>query len=275
MKKKQSKINKKEIKMEKSKETIIEIAKNYAYAYPITRLINLSLMKRCLPKRTPLKSENERLFEYWRGGIISVAPQILLEKFNKKAQKNYLFPHLDNFSETAKFIAYFGATAFLSAVIINPFEVVGNSLALDEGQERIYEGIVDCVKKIYEERGVSGFFEGLEFNFAAQILDNSVHILRYFLVKDDIKNFKPNSEGETPDLLHHTSLWLPIALYPVKLVLTNFKLRKMVSFVENDNANFSDGLLKVFGLKMTGGLLWIGAELGIDYVKSAIFGSDE
>jgi len=64
-----------------------------------------------------------------------------------------------------------------SCIIWRPLAVVGQELRFQSGNEyKEYDGYVDCVKKIYQKKGMKGFYHGLKADMLIQACAEAVHI---------------------------------------------------------------------------------------------------
>jgi len=131
---------------------------------------------------------------FWRGNFTNVLRYFPTQAFNfafKDTIKN-LFPKANPKTEFAKFFAINMASGGLagagSLCIVYPLDYARTRLASDVGKEKIFNGLLDCLKKTASgNQGVLGLYNGFGISVAGIIPYRGV----YFGLYDTAREMNP------------------------------------------------------------------------------------
>ncbi|KAK2727260.1 hypothetical protein QYM36_007938 [Artemia franciscana] len=75
---------------------------------------------------------------------------------------------------------------FMSSTLTNPIWFVKTRLQLDKGK---YKSVADCIKKVYYEKGIPGFYRGITASYFG-ICETALHFVIYESIKKRLDNYK-------------------------------------------------------------------------------------
>ena len=65
---------------------------------------------------------------------------------------------------------------------------ISNIIILVNNSKKIYNGVFDCVNKMYAKNGISGFYKGFRLNFIKAIPEVAIKFSTYDLIKFYLQN---------------------------------------------------------------------------------------
>ncbi|CAD2087258.1 ADP/ATP transporter on adenylate translocase, putative [Plasmodium vinckei lentum] len=150
-------------------------------------------------------SQEQGVSSLWRGNTANIIRYFPTQAFNF-AFKDYfknIFPRYDQNSEFAKFFCVnvlSGATAgAVSLLIVYPLDFARTRLASDigKGKDREFNGLFDCLKKIYKQTGLLSLYSG----FGISVTGIIVYRGSYFGLYDSAKAILFNNDQNTSIVL--------------------------------------------------------------------------
>ncbi|XP_014245841.1 ADP,ATP carrier protein 1-like [Cimex lectularius] len=143
---------------------------------------------------------------FWRGNLANVIRYFPTQALNfafKDIYKELFLSGIDKKKQKVKFflgnLASGGAAGASSLCVVYPLDYARTRLAADvgkSGQQRQYNGLVDCILKTIKSDGVIGLYRG----FIVSVQGIIIYRASYFGMYDTIKSTLPNPK-DTPLLI--------------------------------------------------------------------------
>ena len=83
-----------------------------------------------------------------------------------------------------------GLAGLFSQTIMYPGDTIKKQLQIDGMKKKNYNGMIDCIIKIYKRYGINGYYRGIKINMIKSIPEITLKFYIYDLVKNKILKIK-------------------------------------------------------------------------------------
>lgn len=168
------------------------------------------------------------IFSYFNGFLpyatsIIVKNELDIFKYQLYQTKGILPINLAPNTKANLLKVFFGSLSLsiLGTIVSSPFWNISTRMMLDSDPVRQYNGVIDCILKIYGSEGFFGFFNGIHYDFLHDAFSSLMKVVKFYLKIED---------NMSEVIRHVPNLFLTFIELNVTYPLEVLKVRKIVGY---------------------------------------------